>query len=306
MRVRLINMPVITAVIAATCLLLFPAAVSVARNGDASPHFRAVFPPEKEAAASFFLDMAEAARNRVEKTAGGPLDVEITIHWCPTEKDFFEKTSMHPEHIAAAASPYRRAIFLNGEKINVLSSREILPVMIHEYAHIYLALTLRDRLPRWLDEGLAMHLAGEWSMGRAISLTTSSVMGELIPITQMEGAFSGDKSVMNLAYLQSYSFTSHLIERVQGTNDLKGFLELLKDESARNRLLDDLDNRFILMGLEKSWKSSLGGRFRNTIFLFTSGSVMWFGLASLFIAAYVKKRKRMREQMERWEEEGDI
>jgi peptidase MA superfamily protein len=268
-----------------------------------SEHFIAEFPENQEKAAKDFLEMAENARRIVNKRCSIPLNVTIRLVYCPTERDFIQKSGINPEHFLACANPIQRRICINGERYRSLAPKEAFGVIVHEYAHVYIGQIAAAPLPRWLDEGIAQHLAGEWTFRRSVKLSTVRLFGNLIHLNQIDSHFHGNRSEIELAYIQSYSITEFITRRLFGEEGLEAFIRKLSSQKEGKKIISQLNDSIILRSIEEQWKASLGGRLRNIIFIFTSGSVLWFALASLFILAYLKKRRQVKEQLKIWEEE---
>ena len=281
---------------------------AVAPGEDADPmrsrYFIAEFPREKKEAAGYFLELAEKARWEVNRHGVPPLEKPVRLVYLATEKEFLRASGLEPEHFLACASPRRRVIFINGEMLRPLKPEDIFGVLIHEYSHVYIGQTVEGPIPRWLDEGLAMHLAGEWSLGDSLKLSTARLLDKTLPFSRLEAGFPGEPSAMHLAYLQSYSMTDFLMNRFFGGGGLSSFLRRLSNPREGSRILSQIQDPFILKSLEEQWKKSLGGWWRNTVVILTSGSLLWFTLATLFLFAYAKKKKQEKEKLKAWEQEN--
>ncbi|MBN1901750.1 hypothetical protein JW926_10545 [Candidatus Sumerlaeota bacterium] len=266
-------------------------------------HFIADFPEDKQKAAEFFLELGEKAVQFFKDQGFDPPQDKVSLVYCATQKDFLQKSGLNPEHIVACASPERRAIFINGEQFQILKKEDIQPVMIHEYAHIYLGLKVAASLPLWLNEGLAMHLAGEWSFGDSVNLSLAHVMNRFIPFSQLSENFPYGKSEMRIAYLQSYSMTDFIMKNFFGKGGLNPFLKRLERPNESFEIISRLQDPIILKSLEVQWRNHLGARWRNILYIILSGSLTWFFITLLFLYAYYKKRKQKKEQEALWEEE---
>ena len=270
---------------------------------SSSKYFFAEFPHGEKKAEEAFLDLAERAREELNRRAPFPLEEPVRIVYCSTQKDFLFRSGMKPEHYLASASAKNRTIYINGEFLRTREPEESFSVLLHEYAHVYLGLTAPEPLPHWLNEGLAMHLARDWSVFDTIRLSLAHVFKKTIPLSRLEAGFPQDPSAIPLAYLQSYSLTDYIIKRSSAKGDLSAFLNQLTDPREGRRILEYLQDPIIRDSLEHQWKKQLGGWWRNAVLILTSGSVLWFVLASLFLFAYVKKRQQKKRQIKIWEEE---
>ena len=93
-------------------------------------------------------------------------------------------------------------------------------VLYHEYTHA-LVHTITSKCPRWLHEGLAQYF--EYFFLLSGRLRT---IGQIIPLKRLEVGFpAGNPRVVALAYWESYSVVSYLVERYK----LYRVKELLQD-----------------------------------------------------------------------------
>lgn len=131
-----------------------------------SEHFQLSYPastPEREAES--VLRMLEAARSDVLRRVSaaslsfdGLQRLNVIVHL--TTGDFVSATGQ--PFWAAGATKGRR---IELQPIDLLRRRGVLPTTLrHEYAHAVIETLGRGRAPRWLAEGLAIHVAGEGSM----------------------------------------------------------------------------------------------------------------------------------------------
>jgi tetratricopeptide (TPR) repeat protein len=117
-----------------------------------------------------------------------------------TEKDFFDIT-MLPAWTAGAFDGKIRLPIRGVEEITDVSLEHVLH---HEYVHA-LVETITTRVPLWLNEGLAEHLVPRDYFVR---------VGQLIPLRNLERGFPmGNQRQMIIAYMESYSAVSELVER---------------------------------------------------------------------------------------------
>jgi tetratricopeptide (TPR) repeat protein len=84
-------------------------------------------------------------------------------------------------------------------------------ILYHEYAHVLIRALARDRVPLWLNEGLAQWAAGETMAHFEQRLTKGET---LLPFARLEKSFAGlNATEVPLAYAQSLSLTNFLVER---------------------------------------------------------------------------------------------
>jgi tetratricopeptide (TPR) repeat protein len=116
-------------------------------------------------------------------------------------------------------------------------------VLRHEYVHALLhdrLGTSSGALPTWLNEGLAMQLAGDaWpELDRAMSGGI-----KVIPLIYLEGSWGTlPASTSAVAYLEANSATRYLIERW----GMAGVNELLKDLQTKSTMAAALQNKLFV------------------------------------------------------------
>jgi hypothetical protein len=284
-------------------VMLYPAIAGEKAALMESKYFLAEFPKGQEQAAQYYLALAEKAREEVNRKVSSPLEEQVKIVYCSTESDFLRASGVKPEHYLACASARKRMIYINGQLIRTVEPEEPFSIILHEYAHVYLGLKVAEPLPRWLNEGLAMHLARDWSLPDSFRLSLAHLLGKTIPFSRLESGFPSESSAISLAYLQSYSMTDFIMKRFFGGGGLQPFLRRLTDPAEGTRIVVQLQDPIIRKSLEEQWKKQLGSWWRNLFYILTSGSLLWFALASLFLFAYAKKRQQQKRQIKIWEEE---
>lgn len=81
-------------------------------------------------------------------------------------------------------------------------------VLYHEYTHA-LVHTITSKCPRWLHEGLAQYFEYFFLLSGRLK-----TIGQIIPLKRLEVGFpSGNTRVVALAYWESYSVVSYLVDR---------------------------------------------------------------------------------------------
>ncbi len=249
---------------------------------------------------------AALARHTVTSHVSRPLMTTTEIVLCTTEREFREKTNFNSEHILASARPATNTIFINLSRLSKYPFEQLQRTLIHEYAHIYLGNMCARRLPRWLEEGVVMHLAGEWQLGDALALASARVSGKYIPLAQLEASFPDDPAAMRLAYLESYSLVSYILKSRYDKADIGVFVNDLTDSVDGEEVVSLFWIDMVRDGFEISWRKSTARTIRNWIFVLSSNAVFWFAVAMLFVFAYLKKRRKQNHILDEWEEEERI
>lgn len=205
--------------------LILPA---VALADESSAHFTASVRGEASPdAVRAVLAAAETARERVQRDAGleGPAMTRLVVYGAGVE------------------GPVNGASF-DGGVIHLSLGADLDARVAHEYVHALVAHVSSDRAPRWLDEGIAMELAGTPRDGAASRVAAAKTGGRLLAIHELEHAWDRDR---DLAYDQALVAT-RLLKQRYGQQRVVGLLQALKSqdfggafETVFSRSLDRFD-----------------------------------------------------------------
>jgi hypothetical protein len=129
----------------------------------------------------------------------------------------------------------------------------------HEITHLIIHETVFGPfgdIPRWLDEGLARYSEGPMTADDKQDLDAAVQAGNLMSVRSLGSGFPTDSSRAHLAYTESSSIVSYLIE-TYGWDKMKALLEVFKDGSTYDNALKKVYN-FDTSGLDKEWKAKIG------------------------------------------------
>jgi hypothetical protein len=229
-----------------------------------------------------------------------PLETLVALEWA-TDSGSLQRYGWNgSQTVAGLAVPSQSRIILFAPALSSRPDR-IRSVLLHEMVHLHVhAATVHGDLspPRWLDEGLAMWISGTWDLGfdwRANDsslLTDAAAAGTLLPLEKLDSSFP-EGPFFALAYAQSYSFVSWLVEQ-HGEDSLRSLLRGID----RNL---DFDAAFAAaMGTsfqdeEEEWRRSIE---RRGIFGFIpSSQALWiFGsvlVGLLMLVRFIQIRRRL-------------
>ncbi len=147
-------------------------------------------------AAATLAREAAAAHDAASAWFHAELDGTVRIVWV---------TERAPTAVAGLAEPSRQRIQLFATAMASRPER-LRSVLVHEMCHLLLASrTVHAELspPRWLDEGLAMHISGTWDLGLDWRADDSSLLadaaagGSLLPCASSSRRFLADLSSMS-------------------------------------------------------------------------------------------------------------
>jgi hypothetical protein len=246
-------------------------------------------------------------RERIIADIGVDFAEKTEVRICPTIEAFREAQpggTWIPLWAAGTAYPAENVIVLCSPRAVKGGRIDLLDVFAHEFSHIALGRALAGvRVPVWLNEGLAIYEAREWTFSRIAVLTRAALTDRLIPLSVLALSFPEEAEPAELAYAEGFMFVSFLINKV----GREAFHRMLRDyvrygdlEGALRRgtgmNLADLEDRWLLyLKLRVSW-----------IPIITSVTTLWFIASLIFVYGYLRKRRYSRRRLKEMEEEEAV
>lgn len=243
-------------------------------------------------------------RERIIADIGVDFAEKTEIRLCPTLEAFREAQpgrAWLPLWAAGVAYPAENVIVLRSPRAVKGSRIDVVDLFAHEFSHIALGRALAGvTVPVWLNEGLAIYEAREWTFSRISVLTQASLMDRLIPLRVLTLSFPAEEGPADLAYAESFMFISFLINKV----GREAFQRLIRDYTRYGDLegalrrgtgmnIADLEERWLVyLKLRVSW-----------IPIITSVSTLWFMASLVFVYGYARKKRQAKRRLKEMEEE---
>jgi hypothetical protein len=249
---------------------------------------------------SSLIKNADPAALKVKELTGFVPKEKIDVFIAADKKEFkrFQpKNAQVPDWAVGVAFPSQNLIILLKKKNTGLA-----PVFRHELNHILLgqAFKGKEKVPRWLDEGLAMIMAGEWNLSSMAVMTGAVLTGAVLPMEDITTHFPYEESRARIAYAQSFYFISFL-KRKFGDNSFRTFLSQYSKHHNFNLAI----RRTYFLDwweVENMWQQYLRLRF-NWIPIITSTGFLWFVASIIFVIGYFQKKRKSRLKLKQWEKE---
>ena len=111
-------------------------------------------------------------------------------------------------------------------------------------------------IPTWLNEGLAQYAEGEMEEYQREILARAIEQDELISVRSLGSSFPADPDQARLAYAQSLSLVSYLVE-TYGWAQMRELLAMFKEGSTYDNALQKVYS-FDTGGLEERWRANIG------------------------------------------------
>ena len=243
-------------------------------------------------------------RERVIADIGVDFPEKTEIRLAPTLEAFRESQpggTWVPLWAAGVAYPVENVIVLRSPRAVKGGRIDVVDVFAHEFSHIALGRALAGvRVPVWLNEGLAIYEAREWTFSRISVLTTAALTDRLIPLPVLALSFPAEAGPAELAYAEGFMFVSFLINKV----GREAFHRLLRDYTRYGDLEGALrrGTGMSLADLEEGWLFYLKLRV-SWIPMITSVSALWFVMALIFIYGYMRKKRQAEQRLREMAEE---
>ena len=188
------------------------------------PHEAAIYGPRA-------LRLLDRAHDTLCKKYGLKLEQRTTVEIFAEQKDFGVRTFGMPDNPGFLGVCFGCVITANSPASQMPAPANWESVLWHEFCHtVTLALT-RNKMPRWLSEGISVYeerqAQATWGQRMNPRFRELILGGELTPVSKMSGAFLAPESNLHLqfAYYQSSLVVEHLTERF----GLEAIRNILKD-----------------------------------------------------------------------------
>jgi peptidase MA superfamily protein len=250
------------------------------------------------------LHEADEFRARLSEDFGQPPLERILVRIARTPDQMAElapPSAPPPAYAAGVAYPSLRLILLALQAPQSWDPPDLAELLRHELTHVALGDAVASHhVPRWFDEGLAIHESGELPWARTKTLWDATLGKRLLPLSYLDEGFPRDNYEVNEAYAESADFVRFLMRDADRAR-FGSLLQRVRAGVPFDRTLEDAYGADVRK-LEYQWREELGRRF-GIIPMITGGGVLWVVIAGLAAAAWVKKRRRARAKLAEWARE---
>ena len=202
------------------------------------------------------LDLLRRARETLCARYDVKLEDPVIVEIFPEQKDFAIRTFGLPGGAGFLGVCFGNVITANSPASQGENPSNWEAVLWHEFCHVVTLHKTRNKMPRWLSEGISVHeekLANRaWGQSMTPQYLEIIAGGGLTPVSRLSGAFLQPPSPLHLqfAYYESSLVVEFLIAR-HGFDKLKGILSDLAEDTPINQILqfhtgslEDLDGEF--------------------------------------------------------------
>lgn len=260
------------------------------------------FPEGKQAVGQQTLAvLAEALAELSERLPAGEEPIRVVI--CGTAQEFRRHAGGFARpHVNGIASPNEGMIWVKAPYL-LENPGDYPGVLRHELVHVLLARnTDTGRLPRWLNEGLAMMLAKEHRWNSAFRVGLMCIQGRLIPLRDLDLRLEepGVELKFGDAYSQSLLLTRFLLEQLDEDKlwDVVYSVQTMSFGDALRLHAGMSPPELYEAWVRSLWKFAL-------IASLLSGFGLFQLMALLTIVGYLRMRRRAQRILRQWEAEEE-
>lgn len=180
------------------------------------------------------LALLETARTRLTEKYGVELETPTYIEIFPEQKDFAVRTFGMPHNPGFLGVCFGRVVTANSPASQGGNPSNWEAVLWHEFAHVVTLQMTKNKMPRWLSEGISVYeeLQANPAWGQTMNPRyREMVLGEdLTPVSELSSVFMTAKSDLHVqfAYYQSALVVEYLVGKF-GFDKLKAILRDLGD-----------------------------------------------------------------------------
>ena len=218
-------------------------------------------PDEAPVLGEYVLDLAQESLDvlsaRYEMTIEGPILIEIF----PRHDDFAVRTLGLPGMIGALGACFGRVVTMDSPRARPPGDFNWQSTLWHEIAHVITLQMSKQRLPRWLSEGISTYEEKRadpaWARDQALEFAGALNRGQVLPLRELNSGFRRP-DLISLSYFQASILVEHLIDR-HGEPALQTLIRAygdgLETEAALERIGLDFD------GLQASFDEAVEATF---------------------------------------------
>jgi len=174
-----------------------------------------VHPNEMPVMREYVLPLAKDAIDKFSKKYDFAPKGPILIEMFSKHDDFAVRTVGLPGMIGALGACFGRVVTLDSPKARPPGDFNWAPTLWHELAHVMTLQLSRQRVPRWLTEGISVYeeKVGSPAWGREGELTFAAAYGrgEHMSLRELNAAFQ-DPEKISLAYYEASILTEHIVD----------------------------------------------------------------------------------------------
>lgn len=215
-----------------------------------SEHFQVRMDPrEASAYGPEVLALLERAHSVLTKKYGALPPERTLVEIFPDQKDFAIRTFGLPGGSGYLGVCFGRVITANSPASRPGNPSNWQAVLWHEFTHVITLTLTKNRMPRWLSEGISVYeerqQRGNWGEQMTPRYRAMILGDDLTPVSKLSGAFLRPKTPLHLQF--AYYESSLVVEWLTNTWGIEKMRALLGDLAKGVSINEALARRFAPM-----------------------------------------------------------
>ena len=190
-------------------------------------------------------------------------------------------------------------VVLIPSRVPVYPDSSLETVLHHEIAHVLIDRAAgHNAVPRWFNEGLAIHAAREWQLEDRARVSLATLRRGGVTLAELERRFHAGSHSASSAYALSAAFVRYVVDRHGALVTAKIF-----DHVAAGRSFEDAYHRATgtsLAAEEQAFWRHLD-LWSKWVPLLGSSTTLWMLITALALWAFKRRRERDAEQLAAWD-----
>ncbi len=157
---------------------------------------------------------------------GLELNGPVSIQVFPKHDDFAVRTTGLMGMVGALGASFGSVVTQDSPRARPPGTFNWQATMWHELAHVFTLQLSKQRVPRWVTEGISVHEEGladpAWARDSELAFAQAYSQGRVLPLAQLNSGFARPDTV-SLAYFQSSIVVGLIVER-HGPDALRAML----------------------------------------------------------------------------------
>ncbi|HXG55261.1 MAG TPA: tetratricopeptide repeat protein [Vicinamibacterales bacterium] len=187
-------------------------AFTVVRDGDVIVKMQADEAPVlREYAVPLARDALRTLSAKYQFTPTGPILVEIF----PVHDDFAVRSVGLPGMLGALGACFGRVVTMDSPRAKPPGAFSWQATLWHEIAHVITLQMSRQRVPRWLTEGISVYEEGrarpEWGRDAEVPFALALEKGKTLPLKDLNAGFTNPETI-GLAYFEASILVDHIVK----------------------------------------------------------------------------------------------
>jgi tetratricopeptide (TPR) repeat protein len=213
-------------------------------------------PHEAQLYGASVLELLSNAKATLSRKYGVELTQRTLVDIFPEQKDFGVRTFGMPDNPGYLGVCFGSVITANSPASQAANPANWKDVLWHEFCHVITLNETKNRMPRWLSEGISVYEERQanpaWGERMNLAYREMILHGQLTALSELSGAFLAPKDGQSLqfAYFESSLVVEYIVQQY-GLDSLKQFLkdlgegkEIYAAIAAHTCPLPDLEKKF--------------------------------------------------------------